>query len=357
MAANQFTAASMPGFWELSGEAQRGIGLPPFPSSTFNGHATLATGCWPEHHGLVGNGFLDPGRGAIRFAGTAEFLLREPLWVAATRNGLATAVYHWPCATGAWQGVTPWRLEAFSPGIPDRAALAFSERALGDGGRLVMAYLSGTDPEGHRYGPDSDRVREKLAALDAEVAPWVARMLDTYEGLRILLVADHGMARMERCVDLRALLGQPATVFAQGGSALVALPASLTPAAKERLAASGLQVWRPEELPEAFHLRGSARLGSLVVQAPLGTWFTDADTPQGREEERLRRQGAHGYDASEPLMHAWLMVLGTGRRDPLPPTPLWDLAPTVAQWLGISWARKPDGVPLVALGNSRRRIA
>jgi hypothetical protein len=54
-------------------------------------------------------------------------------------------------------------------------------------------------------------------------------------------------------------------------------------------------------------------------------------------------------------MHAWLMALGTGRQDPLPPTPLWDLAPTVAQWLGISWAQRPDGVPVRALETPRGR--
>src|SRR5205823_7049554 len=132
-----------------------GEGRSPFPSTTFNGHATLATGCWPEHHGIVGNRFRDPARGMVKHSGHAEWLLREPLWVAATRGGVRAAVYHWPAGDGPWQEVAPWRLEAFHTGVPDAAALDFADRALADGALLVMLYLSGIDGESHRHGPDS----------------------------------------------------------------------------------------------------------------------------------------------------------------------------------------------------------
>ena len=193
-------------------------------------------------------------------------------------------------------------------------------------------------------------MRAKLAALDAGVAPWVARMLDTHPGLRVLLVADHGMATMARCVALQEVLGPTAEVFSQGGSALVHLEDAAVPAAEARLTALGLRGWRPEGLPECWHLSRSARLGSLVVQAPVGTWLPQSGTARGRKAEWRRRRGAHGYDASEPQMHGWLVALGTGRRGPLPPTPLWDLAPTVAAWLGLAWAQPPDGTPVAALG-------
>ncbi len=47
-------------------------------------------------------------------------------------------------------------------------------------------------------------------------------------------------------------------------------------------------------------------------------------------------------------MHAWLVVLGAGR-GPLADVPAWDIAPTVASWLGIQWAQAPDGRPVAAL--------
>jgi hypothetical protein len=47
-------------------------------------------------------------------------------------------------------------------------------------------------------------------------------------------------------------------------------------------------------------------------------------------------------------MRAWLVVLGDGR-GPVADLSAWDVAPTVAQWLGIRWAQAPDGHPVAAL--------
>ena len=207
LGADQFSATTMPKLWVLAGQGRRGEGLPPFPATTFNGHVTMATGCWPEHHGVVANGYLDPATKAlVPVAHSAQDIQREPLWVAATRSGVRTAVFHWVGATGPWEGVTPWRMQVFRPGHPDAEGLAFAEAALSDGAQLVMAYLSGTDGEGHVKGPRSPELRAKLQLIDDEMAPWLQRMLATYPGLRVILAADHGMALMTRRIHLPSLL-------------------------------------------------------------------------------------------------------------------------------------------------------
>ncbi|WP_316415647.1 alkaline phosphatase family protein [Mesoterricola silvestris] len=343
LGSTQFTAETMPRFWALSQKGQRGEGCPPFPATTFNGHATLATGCWPEHHGIVANGFIDPVLGPVGHSARAEYLQREPLWVAATRSGVRTAVFGWPCGTGPWEGVAPWRLQVFKEGVPDAAALAFSAQALQDGARLVMTYLSGTDAEGHYHGPASPEVRQKLKRIDDEIAPWVERMLAAHPGLRVLLLADHGMGAMGRRVDIRPLLGQPATVIAHGGSAYAYLKAPVSGEAMRALAAAGLKAWRPGELPADFHLASNPRIGDLIVEAPAGTWIPSATSVLAGEKEKIGRAGAHGFDAGTPLMHTWLVALGTGKTTALPAIPLWDIAPTVASWLDIRWEKQPDG--------------
>ncbi|HLO66556.1 MAG TPA: alkaline phosphatase family protein [Holophaga sp.] len=349
LGALQFTQRSMPRFWKLAAQGQRGEGIPPAPATTFNGHATLATGCWPEHHGIVGNAFLDPAKGWASHAATAAWLDREPLWAAAARSGVRTAVYHWPCATGPWNGAQPWRMEVFREGVPDRKALAFAASALQEGAGLVMAYLSGTDTEAHLTGPGSAETRRKLARLDREVAPWVAGMLRRHKGLRVVLVADHGMVPMGQRIDIRPLLGGPARIAAHGGSAYVYPEGPLDPGAADRLRAAGLKAWTHGEIPEAFHLAASPRAGSLLVEAPLGAWVAGQAEGKPAMDERHGRHGAHGYVTSNPPMNTWLVVLGTGRTRPLPPTPLWNLAPTVAAWLHIRWTQAPDGEPIPGL--------
>lgn len=351
LAADQFTSRTMPELWALAEEGRRGAGLPPFPATTYNGHTTLATGCWPEHHGVVANSYRDPDTGTlVPIAHRIEDVQREPLWVAATRSGVRTAVYHWVGATGPWEGVTPWRMERFTPGHPDARALAFSEKALRDGARLVMTYLSGTDGEGHTEGPRSAETRAKLARLDQELAPWLRHLISAHPRLKVILTADHGMAPVRRRVHLPSLLdGIPSDLVAHGGSAYVYLrdPDDAT-RALGRLRRAGLKAWTRSRVPSRYHLAANPRVGDLVVLAPEGQWLSKARSSREEAAEWHGRQGAHAYSSDTGSMHAWLVVLGAGR-GPLGAVQLWDLAPTAAAWLGVRWAQPPDGKPIQRL--------
>lgn len=344
LAARKFNAQTMPRLWKLGASAAVGEGIPPFPSTTFNGHATIATGCWPGHHGIVANSFVDPEEGFVAYTATARELLREPVWIAAQRSGVKAAVYHWPCATGPWNGESPWRLEAFKPDTTDADALAFCGAALKDGAQLVMAYLSGIDEEAHHHGPGSPEVFRKLRATDALLAPWIEKLRAEDPDVRVILCADHGFARVPRRVSLpRLLKGLPARIIAHGGSAFLYLERPGDEAeALMRLHRAGLRAWKRADLPVRFHLAGSPRVSDLVVSAPMGTWLSEARTPAELARERDGRVGCHAFDPAFPEMHTWLVVFGAGRGR-LGQVPLWDLAPTVADLLGIHWTLPPDG--------------
>jgi len=342
---DRFSPSSMPQLWTIAQEGLRGRGLPPFPSTTFNGHATLATGCWPGHHGIVANGFYDPQLGRVDHSARAKFLEREPLWIAATRSGLKAAVAGWPCGDGPWRGEVPWRQLPFDSTYTDPIALDFADRALTEGADLVMTYLSGVDEEGHRHGPTSAEVASKLKVIDSQMAPWLRRQQARHPNLQILLLADHGMATTTRRIHLPTLLGGlSARVVAHGGSAYayLAQPSDL-PAASARLRQAGLQVWTRSELPTGFGLAGTLRSGDLTILAPSGTWLSQALTPEQDANERSGRSGAHAYRGEDAGMATWLVVLGTGRRGTIGDIPLMDVAPTVAAHLGIRWQTPPDG--------------
>jgi predicted AlkP superfamily pyrophosphatase or phosphodiesterase len=345
-AAEAFSARTMPRVWRLAQMGQTGRALPPFPSTTFNGHATLATGCWPEHHGIIANGFVDPELGEVPYGAKADLLQREPLWVAATRSGVKTAVFNWPCGDTAWQGVDPAMPKPYRGRQEDREALAFVDHALAGGASLVMAYLTGIDSEGHNFGPESPEVRRKLLATDRLLAPWLRRTLAAHPGLRIVLTGDHGMATMKRRVSLGPLLEDlHPHLIAHGGSAYVYLPKPLARLeAAQRLRAEGLEVWERASLPDRFHLKGNPRVGDLVVLAQVGTWLSTT----GALEQAEGRAGAHAYSPEEPAMQSWLVVLGAGKGN-LGKVPLWDIAPTLASWLNIRWAQEPDGRPVAGL--------
>ena len=76
--------------------------IPSFPSKTFPNHYTLATGLYPDHHGIVANDFYDADKDEVFSLSNAKqkmnprFYGGEPIWVTAQRQGLHTAIFYWP---------------------------------------------------------------------------------------------------------------------------------------------------------------------------------------------------------------------------------------------------------------------
>ena len=81
--------------------------IPPFPSSTFPAHATIATGVHPSKHGIINNKFFDMKRGNFDRERPASWLRAEPLWVTAERQGVRAGVIMWVTSEGDWRGSLP----------------------------------------------------------------------------------------------------------------------------------------------------------------------------------------------------------------------------------------------------------
>lgn len=87
--------------------------IPVFPSKTFPAHYSLATGLYPERHGIVSNTMYDPDWDAWYnyhnpVAVTDErWYGGEPIWVTAERQGLRSATYFWVGSEAAIGGLRP----------------------------------------------------------------------------------------------------------------------------------------------------------------------------------------------------------------------------------------------------------
>src|SRR5476649_2325333 len=54
--------------------------IPAFPSLTFPNHYTIVTGLYPEHHGIIANGFYDPAFKANYTAFGSSPTMNESRW-------------------------------------------------------------------------------------------------------------------------------------------------------------------------------------------------------------------------------------------------------------------------------------
>ena len=87
--------------------------IPVYPSLTFPSHYSIATGLYPEHHGIVGNRFFDPVRNeAYHYRNSATvqdgtWYWGEPIWVTAETQGMVAAAMLFVGTEAAVGGVRP----------------------------------------------------------------------------------------------------------------------------------------------------------------------------------------------------------------------------------------------------------
>ena len=323
--------AVFPGLTRMQQEGVRAERLVAgWPSSTFPGHTTLATGAWAATHGIVDNEFLDRVRGRYAYSSDASWLNAEPLWITAERQGVHAATYFWVGSETDWHDQHQ---------------------------QYRIAPFNGETPESVKV----DQIFEQDAQL--------VRLLDgidvrhLWDDTTVILVSDHGMTALHGFFDLAGYLdenGYPARVFGGPGVTHVFLnDASQLAGAFALLSArKPLDVYRGAELPERFHLNAKDRVGDLVVVSdpslPLAypaLWVRTLYAVLGPVAGVY--PGSHGFDPNLPEMGALMMAMGRGvpKGARIGAIPMIDIAPTVAKLLSIEPPLQSEGKSISEIGN------
>lgn len=290
-----------------------------YPASTFPNHYTMATGCVPDHNGLVNNSFRDPETGAHYSMGDSssrfnpKYYLMEPVWITAQRQGVKTAVIYWVGSDIAHEGEYPtyyrnwneqphWNFEERVDEIVRLMALPEDERP-----RLLMGYFDEPDHTGHVYGPKSEETREMVHYMDSLMHSLYLRLKAGPSGdkLNFIMVSDHGMTEIspERFISWAEVLDQnwvedvvsttPTSVFAKEGCVDSIMNAvSKVP---------HITAWKYGEVPAELNYGTSPRLGDVIIAPDLGWQF--AFRPS-------RNIGAHGFSPKELDMQTVFRAVG-----------------------------------------------
>jgi predicted AlkP superfamily pyrophosphatase or phosphodiesterase len=159
------------------------------------GWSSIATGVWPDKHGVVDNGFA-----GAQFTKYPDFLSRAK---AARPELTASALFSWAALDehGAFGADIDTRVVldgfALTFAAADRRIAAEAERHLaGSGSDLVFVYLGDTDEVAHDLGPLCPEYAEALLVQDA----FLGRFLDAVrarpsygdERWTVLVTTDHG---------------------------------------------------------------------------------------------------------------------------------------------------------------------
>ena len=232
----------------LAGLARRGAAAPMSavaPAVTCSAQASMLTGLWPDEHGAVGNGWLDPASREVAFWRQANTLvggeklydavrLRWPeartaklfwWWNLGAKVDLSItprpfypadgrkilAVYAAPHAFGAEMESALGAFPFFDFWGP-KAGLASSKWIAAAAARtlererpaLTLAYLPHLDYDLQRYGPADPRSRKALKDVDAVFGELLAAA--DARGVETVVVSEYGITAVDRAVHLNRVL-------------------------------------------------------------------------------------------------------------------------------------------------------
>jgi len=301
--------------------------IPSFPSKTFPNHYTIATGLYPEHHGIVENNIYD--FGAVFKLDKREevenprWWLGEPIWVTAQKQNQIAAAYFFPGTETAIQGVMPTIYRNYNGKVPNElrvdTLLSWFDLPVEKRPTIMTLYFSDVDDAGHEFSPDAEETKYAVENVDR----LVGRIYDGLKRRKIadkvnfIIVSDHGMATVNQSniVNLEDYFNfKDAEQILWTGEIVQIFPLEnkTDEIAAKLKSIKNATCWKKSEIPARFHYNEGNRIAPLVCSANEG-WiltsnerFADAKKRDGFE----RPHGAHGYDNQLESMRALFIAHG-----------------------------------------------
>ncbi len=374
-----------------------------FPSVTYPAHASIATGVNPRKHGIATNPAWDPmGRNQEGWRWYAEDIRVTTLWDAARRRGLRTALAYWPVTVGAratalvpeyWRAGTAEDLKLAralsTPGLLAEVQKKFptflagytppevKDESLTDVAvhmletvrpHLLMLHIFQVDHWQHEKGLGSPEAKAAIEIADAQIARLIAaaKRAGIWQRTALVLVSDHGFAAVSQRLRPGVLLREAglvtlgernrvkewqAVTLTAAGHAYIYLKDAADTATQQRV----LEVFRPlagqpgSGVGRVYTQAEIAELGGdaqafLALEGAEG--FAMASGYAGDRMATPSNVATHGFHPERADMQASLIMYGP----PIAPgkitaARLIDVAPTVAQWLGLKLS-EAEGRPL-----------
>ncbi|XP_040287939.1 ectonucleotide pyrophosphatase/phosphodiesterase family member 2 isoform X2 [Bufo bufo] len=273
---------------------------PVYPTKTFPNLYTLATGLYPESHGIVGNSMYDP-------VFDANFSLRsrekfnhrwwggQPIWITADKQGVKAATFFWPIVITQQRRVMT---------VLQWLHLPDSERPY-----VYAIYLEQPDQAGHRYGPFSSELVNQLKDIDGVVGMLMdgLKQMKLHRCVNIMFVGDHGMeeANCEKTEFLTSYLSNVDDFAFLPGSLGRMRTKSNLPKHDPKTVVANLtckskdQHFKPylkQHLPKRLHYANNRRIEDIHLLVDRTWHVAKKQVDVYKKAGKCSFQGDHGYD-------------------------------------------------------------
>ncbi|VDM41227.1 unnamed protein product [Toxocara canis] len=235
-----------------------------YPSKTFPNHYTIATGLYPEAHGIVDNAVYDsellPELVDIKRTRHPGYYRGHPIWNVVEENNRLAACIFWP---GCGNGRQP------TYNLKYNKSMANMERI--------------------------DKVNRQLAEVDSTLVYLFARLrsVNLMDCVNLVVVSDHGMQKLHKRYYLNEQLNTTA----------YSLP-ELKRKLKCECKRCDYRLYDWATMPKRYHFAANRRIGDLIVEGRPGTILFSS------RNEDSNITADHGYDYLERSMHTIFFAKG-----------------------------------------------
>lgn len=383
-----------------------------YPTVTYNCHASISTGRYPEDHGVFNNEFPQPRQPTEQDWRWYDWDVKAPtIFDYAEQAGLTVGTLLWPSTAG---GDHKWNVpEIWSPsgetsstklylkyGSKSTLYPVFRYAHLMDGKKqpaldnftekvthyllkkkhpdVLAVHFTEIDTFRHIYGFDSPEVDGALKSAHNRITRIMETLQKTEHGRRtnVVLLGDHGTADCSKIFEINswlkahdflttddgnAITSTKAYGASTGGSCHIHCDPEISSDEKERLRDLLEDLVADPDSPasvlfdkatakDKFRLTGSF---DFILEASDGWVFKNHVSDQIYKKVSDvpgAYKGDHGYLPSHPYMKTMLMMMGPDikKGSRLDSCTLVDLAPTFAELLGLTM-EKVHGCSLRAL--------
>jgi len=328
---------------------------PVFPTKTFPNHYSMATGLYPDNHGIVDNNFTCPELGTYRISDRAavengDFYKGEPIWVTAEKQNVISASFFWVGSEAPIQNIQPTYWKKYDGRVPftDRidTVISWLNKPIETRPRLITFYFQEPDGQGHATGPVSKEIDSLVVELDKLVGNLIGKLqkLPDYKKINLIVTSDHGMAEIssERYVDISAYTPRNWYERTHGGNPMMhvtPLPGMMDSVLELLGNVENINVWKKEDIPGRLKYGNNNRTEQLVILAD-SAWSIG----WGKPRKTYYTGGAHGWDNKNSDMRAIFYAMGPAFKKGHVHTPIEvvDLYPLITNIMGLKPA-KVDG--------------
>ena len=333
--------------------------IPSFPTKTFPNHYTMASGLYPDHHGIVLNGFYandlkrDYNKSDKSTVQVGSFYGGEPIWTTAELQGTKAATLFWVGSEAESHGIMPTYWEKYNESLPfnSRIDSVYHWLSLTDSLRphLIMWYYHEPDGIGHRFGPESKETNLEVEKLDSYLGDFFSKMrkLQNFDELNFIVTSDHGMGSItsDSYIILDNNIDTADLEYFDGWNPVWNLKVKkgkLEKVYNKLKEVDQLQVWYHDSIPKRLNYGTNPRtLDITVVAKPYHSIYWSWRIGKSK--------GAHGYDNNFKDMHAIFYAAGPAFKHNYiaPAFENVNLYPMIAEIMNLKPAKTDGNIELV----------